>query len=586
MAVVPRLASAGCALVVALAVVVRVTTDSAFWYDVSYLGVMVAASLAAWYAVARRPAGERLLPGLIAAGISLTALGDVLWTLLDRAGAGTDVSVADVPWFVSYVLLCWALGLVLSRSRVDGGLDVDFIVDAVTIVVLSVLIAWTFSVTEIVGDETISPFTRAVWASYPVLDAILLALVLRVLMSRRTRAAIDVWFAVGVCLWLAADVLYLNLPDSTTAMSVSDAAWMVAPVLLARAAWRTIPVRPQIVTTSRRTAGWVAQLLLAVLPLLVPPGLELVSDLRGRDDQPGQLLVGMALVMILALVRTGRLILSEQRAQHELEIARDEALAASEAKSMFLANMSHELRTPLTTVLAAGGLLSETPLTDTQQMLLGKVHRSGAQLQTLVEGLLDLSRIEAGRAVLQRAEFDLHALLAELVDVHRPRAEAKGIGFAAEIDPQLPQRVVGDEKRIFQVLSNLLENAAKFTEVGQVRLVARRLDQSGTPGTCQVQLSVTDTGIGIPEADQDSIFESFRQVDGSSTRYYQGTGLGLAICKELTELMGGTITVLSDLGVGSTFTVRLALDEAQSASAEEPAEDPADDSSEAGRLAM
>ena len=560
MAVVPRLASTGCALVVALAVVVRVTTDSAFWYDVAYLGVMVAASIAAWYAVLRRPAGERLLPGLIAAGIALTALGDLLWTLLDRAGVGTDVSVADVPWVASYVILCWALVLVLSRSRVDGGLDVDFIVDAVTIVVLSVLVFWTFSVTEIVDDDTVSPFTRVMWASYPVLDAVLLALVLRVLMSRRARAAIDVWFAVGVCLWLAADVLYLHLPENTTAMSVSDAAWMVAPVLMARSAWRTSPVRPELFVTTRRTAGWVTQLLLAVFPLLVPPTLELVTDLRGRDDQPGQLFVGMALVMALALVRTGRLILSEQQAHRELEVARDEALAASEAKSMFLANMSHELRTPLTTVLVAGGLLGETTLDDTQRMLLGKVHRSGSQLQTLVEGLLDLSRIEAGRAVLQKVDFDLHALLAELVDVHRPRAQAKGIGFAAEIDPQLPQHLVGDEKRVFQVLSNLLENAAKFTEAGQVRLSARRADSSGAPGTCAVQFSVTDTGIGIPEEEQESIFESFRQVDGSATRYYQGTGLGLAICKELTELMGGTITVLSDLGVGSTFTVRLPLE--------------------------
>jgi signal transduction histidine kinase len=315
----------------------------------------------------------------------------------------------------------------------------------------------------------------------------------------------------------------------------------------------------------------VTQLLLAVFPLLVPPTLELVTDLRGQDDQPGQLFVGMALVMALALVRTGRLILSEQQAHRELEVARDEALAASEAKSMFLANMSHELRTPLTTVLVAGGLLGETPLDDTQRMLLGKVHRSGSQLQTLVEGLLDLSRIEAGRAVLQKVDFDLHALLAELVDVHRPRAEAKGIGFSAEIDPQLPQHLVGDEKRVFQVLSNLLENAAKFTEAGQVRLTARRADSSGVPGTCTVQFSVTDTGIGIPEEEQESIFESFRQVDGSATRYYQGTGLGLAICRELTELMGGTITVLSDLGVGSTFTVRLPLEPQPG---EAPAADP------------
>jgi signal transduction histidine kinase len=405
----------------------------------------------------------------------------------------------------------------------------------------------------------VSPFVRLVWAAYPVLDAVLLALVLRVLLSRRARSALDASFAVGVCLWLGADVLYLHVTDSETALILMDAAWMVAPVLLARAAWRVREDLPAVDETSTPTA-WLPQLLLAVFPLAVPPLLELVADLRGREDQPLQLFVGMVAVMALALVRAGRLILSEERAQRELVLARDAALAASEAKSMFLANISHELRTPLTTVLVTGGLLTETSLDPTQRNLLERMHRSGTQLQSLVESVLDFSRLDAGQAVLQPAEFDLHLMVTDVVDAHLPRATRKGIGFAWEIDPGLPRDVVGDRTRVFQVLSNLVENALKFTEAGRVHVSARPVEGRGDEAAYAVEFVVADTGIGIGDDDQAAIFESFRQVDGSATRHYQGTGLGLAICKDVTELLGGTISVESELGVGSTFTVRIPLD--------------------------
>jgi signal transduction histidine kinase len=558
-----RIFSVACALAVLLAVVVYATTDSALVADVSYLGVMVGASGFAWAGVRRWPRGRRRLPCLIATGVTLSALGDLLWTVLDRAGAGTDASVADVAWFASYVFLCAALWTVLSQSRVSGRADVDFVVDAVTIVVISVLVFWTVSVEAIVDDTSVSPFVRVVWAAYPVVDAVLLALVLRVMMSRRARAAIDVWFAVGVCLWLAADVLYLHVSDHEGALLLMDAAWMVAPALLARAAWQVRQELPKPSRISLVSGSWMAKLGLAVLPLAVPPVLEIIADLRGQEDQPLQLLVGTLAVLVLAFVRTGRLILSDQRARRELEVARDAALAASDAKSMFLANMSHELRTPLTTVLAAGGLLAETPLSATQLMLLEKVHRSGGQLQSLVEGLLDFSRIEAGRAELDRAAFDLHALVAEISETHQSFAEKQDVGFIAQVDPGVPQVLTGDRTRVFQVLNNLVENALKFTEHGQVRLGVRLIGEPSSQGHL-VEFAVSDTGIGISEKDQTSIFESFRQVDGSSTRRYQGTGLGLAICKKLTELMGGTITVSSELGVGSTFVVRLPFDPATS----------------------
>jgi signal transduction histidine kinase len=240
-------------------------------------------------------------------------------------------------------------------------------------------------------------------------------------------------------------------------------------------------------------------------------------------------------------------------------VARDAALAASEAKSMFLANMSHEIRTPLTTVLVATELLRQTALDDLQLNLLGKMHRSGERLQSLVEGVLDFSRIEAGTAQVHRSEFDLHALVDDIADAHLPQARRQSIRFESRVDPGVPHAVVGDRTKVFQVLNNLVENAVKFSANGRVELEvcpASSVSDEPSPG---VQFSVSDTGIGIHEKDQELVFESFRQVDGTSSRRYEGTGLGLAICKELTELMGGTITVTSTPGEGSTFTVRLPL---------------------------
>jgi signal transduction histidine kinase len=247
----------------------------------------------------------------------------------------------------------------------------------------------------------------------------------------------------------------------------------------------------------------------------------------------------------------------------ELKVARDAALAASEAKSLFLANMSHEIRTPLTSVLASAEILEETPLDGVQLKLLEKMHRQGEVLKTLVEGILDFSRIEARQLSLASTPFDLHAMAADLADVYESRAIRTGIGFELTMDPYVPRRVIGDPGRVFQVLTNLLDNALKFTHHGHVGLAVRPV-AGAEHEDAGVEFVVSDTGIGIGPEDRGSIFEVFSQVDGSATRRYEGTGLGLAICKQLAELMGGTITVDSQLGVGSTFTVRLALAAASS----------------------
>ncbi|NYE36832.1 signal transduction histidine kinase [Nocardioides cavernae] len=513
-----------------------------------YLGVLLGAGALAWAGAVRRPAVDRPFAYLVAGGLLLNALGDLAWELLSWQGADTDVSVADPLWFASYVALSSAVWLVLRRVEVGRQARV-LALDTLMLVVVSVLVTWNVAIHPIVDDQEVAAAVRVVWASYPVADAVLLGLVARVLMSTGARAHLSLSFPVGVGLWLAADIAFLvsGSGDSTSAM---DAAWMLAPVLLARSAWRDpAPVADDGPAPSERR---MVQTGFAILPLLVPPVLTLFVDSRDELDHAALLVVGAAALTVLALVRTTWLVRSERRAHRDLELALDAALAASRAKSMFLATMSHEIRTPLTTVLGTAELLEDTALDGEQQHLVRRMRRSGDHLASLVADILDFSRIESGEVTLVAARFDLVDLVAELADVYALRAADAGIRFEHHLHPGLPDTLVGDRTRVAQVLRNLLDNAVKFTPDGGVRLDVR-------PAPDGVELAIADTGIGIGQDDLAVVFDSFRQIDGSSTRTYGGSGLGLAICRQLVALMGGTLDVTSRLGEGSTFVVRLPL---------------------------
>lgn len=224
---------------------------------------------------------------------------------------------------------------------------------------------------------------------------------------------------------------------------------------------------------------------------------------------------------------------------------------ANRAKSEFLANMSHEIRTPMNAILGMADLLSETPLSLEQQKYVETFQRAGTNLLTLINDILDLSKVEAGSIKLENIPFDLSRLVADALDLVRSKADAKRVEVQSEIGPGVPFYLTGDPTRLRQIILNLLGNALKFTERGRVRLCVTADQQSAV--TTALRFAVSDTGIGIPADKLDSVFENFSQADASTTRKYGGTGLGLSISKKLVELMNGTIWVESTVGVGSTF---------------------------------
>ncbi|MES2034548.1 MAG: ATP-binding protein [Pseudomonadota bacterium] len=243
---------------------------------------------------------------------------------------------------------------------------------------------------------------------------------------------------------------------------------------------------------------------------------------------------------------------SLRRVMDELTEARDRAEAASVAKSQFLANMSHEIRTPLNGVLGMIQAIQMADLSPCQRERVDLVRTSAEALLAIVNDILDLSRIEAGKTELDIAPFDLPDLLSDVAGVFAPSAEAKGLGMVWRVDPDAAGAWVGDRERTRQVLSNLVSNAVKFTSQGAVFLEART--EAGG-----LRLIVRDTGIGIPAGRVGELFQKFTQLDGSSTRRFGGAGLGLAISRELVALMGGAITVDSVEGEGSRFEVAVPL---------------------------
>ena len=257
-------------------------------------------------------------------------------------------------------------------------------------------------------------------------------------------------------------------------------------------------------------------------------------------------------------------ITARRRMHAEIEQAREQAEASNQAKSDFLANMSHEVRTPLNAVMGLTRLLYQSPLNEEQRQHLELIDNSATSLLALLNDMLDLSKIEAGKLVFEQVRFDVGRWVREAVALHRPAAAKKGLKVEVDIAQDVPWKIAGDPGRLRQVISNLVSNAVKFTDFGRISVTVRVAPNQTDLRRDQLRLlfAVRDTGIGIPEDVQKHIFEAFTQADASVTRRYGGTGLGLAICARLVSMMGGALHVVSRPSEGSVFRFTAVFEQA------------------------
>ncbi|MDM8550803.1 transporter substrate-binding domain-containing protein [Desulfobacterales bacterium HSG2] len=257
------------------------------------------------------------------------------------------------------------------------------------------------------------------------------------------------------------------------------------------------------------------------------------------------------------LIASARDISERKRMEDELRSAKEAAESANRAKSEFLANMSHEIRTPMNAILGFTDLLHSLMTDEKEKTYLEAIQSGGRNLLTLINDILDLSKIEAGKMEIQYEPVNPQVIFDEIKHIFSLKTFQKGIDFIIDVSENVPENLFLDEARLRQILFNLIGNAVKFTESGQIRVSARNIRTHSDPGKIDLTVTVEDTGIGVPLKSQKEIFEAFKQQDGQTTRKYGGTGLGLAITKRLLEMMKGTISLRSEVNKGSVFEITL-----------------------------
>ncbi|MEO6112817.1 MAG: ATP-binding protein [Nitrospiraceae bacterium] len=313
----------------------------------------------------------------------------------------------------------------------------------------------------------------------------------------------------------------------------------------------------------------------------------------GATDFLTKPLNGLLLIhRVRYIVRSSRVLQELRASQASLAHARDAALEGTRLKSEFLATVNHEIRTPMNGVLGMADLLLDTALTPEQRDYADAIRTSGEALLSIINDILDFSKVESGHLQLQHIEFDLKRLLDDVIGLFAERARRKGINLACSIHAQAPISLCGDPLRLRQVLSNLVSNAVKFTERGEIVIrvdenpkaqnplgeddLAMRTSANGNSDSIiRVRFSVADTGIGVAPDAYARIFQPFGQADGSNTRKYGGAGLGLAICRQLVDLMGGVIGVESELDRGSVFHFTIPLERQSDVTLPRPLRKPA-----------
>jgi signal transduction histidine kinase len=506
---------------------------------------------------------RQLLPWyLFGAGLLAFAIGDVIFNLYAQIWHSDPPvpSAADIFYLAGYPFLAGGLVALVTRIRQQ---DRRFgLLDAALLTVAFALCQWVF-VMKGVADSSGSGVERAVALTYPAMDVILLAALVFFALTPAWRTVAYRYLALSLVLMLFADELYGVSPSSYAGASWLDAGWLLSYVL-----WAVAALSPSMRSLSNRAPSAApgltnSRLLVLGAALATAPAVIVAEHALGRGVDADAVAIGATVLSALVLARLAGMVRSVDRLHERERLARAEAESAhrqlaeqneqlreaDRLKDEFVALISHDLRTPLTSIMGYLELTLDGDLSQDQRGYLEIVDRNAGRLLRLVNDLLFVARLEAGQLDLHPSELDLVAIVRQSVSEAEPRAAAKGIALtctAADVPA-----VQADKGRMFQLLDNLVSNAIKFTpEGGDVAVSLARVNGV-------VQLEVADTGIGIAENEQQQLFERFFRASTAAQRHIPGTGLGLYIARAIVEAHGGSISVDSVPGQGTSFRIDL-----------------------------
>jgi signal transduction histidine kinase len=533
--------------------------------SVIYDGIAAAAGVAIVFGIARNRPDRRLSWYLFAAGQLAFATGDVIFDVYDRLGERPPVpSAADVFYLLGYPLI--ALGLLLliaglaSRRRRAG------LVEAGVVTCAFALAQWVFLMEPHLHEAGTTVAERAVALAYPALDVVLLAGLAAFFVTPAWRTPAYRLLVVGVVTLLIADEIYGLSVNSYSSGDAVDAGWIFSYTF-----WGAAALHPSMRLLGRQSRSaqqriGPARIFFLALALLTAPGVLIAQWVRGRSLEPGAVAAAAGAISVLVVSRFAAIVQALERIRGRERAARQEAEAAhrlvadqnellreaDRLKDEFVAMVSHDLRTPLTSIIGFLDLTLDEKsgaLNKDQRSYLEIAARNAERLRRLVDDLLFIARLQAGKLQIMPAELDLAELARQAVEEARPQAEARGVELALATEPT--PTISGERNRLLQLVDNLISNALKFTPEGG------RVEVSAYPVDDAIRLAVRDNGIGIPAGEVEWLFERFFRASNAVDQRIQGTGLGLHVARVIVEAHDGTISVESKVGSGTTFQVDL-----------------------------